>query len=259
MTTEIVSSTECFVTLKQIVDMINEERLGANKSVIRHDRSMTKVEELATDEGFGWVSKKDIQYTSGKGREDTLTTYCLTEEQAMIVASKIDNKRLIYVVKKLRELSKPKALPTNKELALMVIAHEEEKEKLLLENKQLETENVKIMTYARKELAPRPTITITEFSNDWIKTKKLSAQKITAILYGLSVYDGRYLNKVRNKICSHQPSTDYRDWFKPDIPEMGGGISIAMYMEYADKVALMIDMLTDDAILNFWEDHANKR
>ena len=46
-----------FVTLYDIVMMINEERVARGENPLRHDKQMVKVTELAKEPSFGWVSK----------------------------------------------------------------------------------------------------------------------------------------------------------------------------------------------------------
>ena len=96
---ETTTNTELVIT-----DLIGE----------RHDKSLKKVMKLAEEPSFGSLSKMDIQYTSGKGRVETLETLNLTKKQAIAVGAKLNNKLLMTVIDRLEELEianrKPKVL-----------------------------------------------------------------------------------------------------------------------------------------------------
>ena len=81
----VVSQTnqEYVITLKEITDLI-----GA-----RHNEAMKKVEELANEDGFGWLRKTRSQYESGKGRIDEIDTYIFTKKQAIAVGARLNNTR----------------------------------------------------------------------------------------------------------------------------------------------------------------------
>ena len=70
------------MTLKEITDLLN----------VRHDKAMVKVAEMAEDPAFGWMSKMDIQYSSGKGRIDQIETYQLDKRQSIAVAARLKPK-----------------------------------------------------------------------------------------------------------------------------------------------------------------------
>lgn len=114
------------ITLKEITDLIG----------VRHDKAMIKVETLSKEPSFGVLSKMDI--TSGENGGRPTTTYVLNKKQAIAVAAKLDNSMLMKVIDRLEELEGKNrvALPSTKELALMVVKAEEEKEALALENKK---------------------------------------------------------------------------------------------------------------------------
>lgn len=113
------------ITLKEITDLISA----------RHNDSMLKVEKLALEPSFGALRKTRIVYNE-QGQE--VDTYLLTKKQAIAVGAKLNNSLLMKVIDRLEELenqNKPIEL-SRKDLALMVIKAEEEKELLLLENKK---------------------------------------------------------------------------------------------------------------------------
>ena len=112
------------ITLKEITDILE----------VRHDKAKLKVDELIKEPDFGEVSKIDTFNLNNVKVE----TYLLTKKQAIIVGAKLNNSLLIKLVNKLEEIeSKKKPLElSRKDLALMVIKAEEEKELLLIENKK---------------------------------------------------------------------------------------------------------------------------
>jgi len=121
------SSGEVSITLKEITDLLE----------VRHDKSKLKVDQLLKEPSFGIVSKTDIINLNGLKVE----TYLLNKKQAIIVGAKLNNALLIKLVNKLEEIenNKKPSLPSVKELALMVIKSEEEKELLQIENKKKST------------------------------------------------------------------------------------------------------------------------
>ena len=62
---------------------------------------MGKVLKMAESESFGWMSKMDIQYESGKGRVDTIQTLVLNKRQSIAVASVLDVSLLMKVIDRL--------------------------------------------------------------------------------------------------------------------------------------------------------------
>lgn len=112
------------ITLKEITDILE----------VRHDKAKLKVDELIKEPDFGEVSKMDTFNLNNV----KVQTYLLTKKQAIIVGAKLNNSLLIKLVNKLEEIeSKNKPLElSRKDLALMVIKAEEEKELLLIENKK---------------------------------------------------------------------------------------------------------------------------
>ena len=71
---------------------------------VEHNKAMEKVKKLAKEPSFGWVSKMDFQYSSGKGRSETLETYGLNRKQAIAVGAKLNNSLLMRVIDRLEEL-----------------------------------------------------------------------------------------------------------------------------------------------------------
>jgi len=122
------SSGEVSITLKEITDLIDA----------RHNDSMLKVEKLAIEPSFGTLRKIRIAYNE-KGQE--IDTYLLNKKQAIAVGAKLNNSLLMKVIDRIEEIENNKKpfLPSVKELALMVIKAEEEKELLQIENKKKST------------------------------------------------------------------------------------------------------------------------
>jgi len=106
--TNVTSTEERVITLKEIVDTINAERVANGERKLEHGKQMLKVEELAKEGSFGVLDILAITSTDKGGRP--FNTYNLTKKQAIAVGAKLDNKRLILIVDKLEELSQPKQL-----------------------------------------------------------------------------------------------------------------------------------------------------
>lgn len=86
---------EYVITLKEITDLIGAE----------HNKAMKKVEDLATEEGFGTLAKTATVYND-KGQ--TIDTYHFTKKQAIAVGARLNNTMLMKVINRLEELESQK-------------------------------------------------------------------------------------------------------------------------------------------------------
>ena len=129
----VIANAAMTMTLKEITDLLD----------VRHDKAMLKVAAMAEDPEFGWLSKTDIQYSSGKGRTETIETYQLDKRQSIAVASRLNTALLMRIIDRWQELenqSKP-SLPTTYIAALeALIASEKAKELALLQVDELQVE-----------------------------------------------------------------------------------------------------------------------
>ena len=129
----VIANAAMTMTLKEITDLLD----------VRHDKAMLKVAAMAESPEFGWLSKTDIQYSSGKGRIETIQTYQLNKRQSIAVASRLNTALLMRIVDRWQELenqSKP-SLPTTYIAALeALIASEKAKELALLQVDELQVE-----------------------------------------------------------------------------------------------------------------------
>lgn len=82
------------MTLKEITDLLD----------VRHDKAMLKVAAMAESPEFGWLSKTDIQYSSGKGRIETIQTYQLNKRQSIAVSARLNTALLMRIVDRWQEL-----------------------------------------------------------------------------------------------------------------------------------------------------------
>ena len=129
----VIANAAMTMTLKEITDLLN----------VRHDKAMLKVAEMAKEPEFGWLSKTDIQYSSGKGRIETIETYQLNKRQSIAVSARLNTALLMRIIDRWQELenqSKP-ALPTTYIAALeALVASEKAKELALLQVDELQVE-----------------------------------------------------------------------------------------------------------------------
>ena len=129
----VIANAAMTMTLKEITDLLK----------VRHDKAMLKVAEMAKEQEFGWMSKTDIQYSSGKGRIETIETYQLDKRQSIAVASRLNTALLMRIIDRWQELenqSKP-PLPTTYIAALeALVASEKAKELALLQVDELQVE-----------------------------------------------------------------------------------------------------------------------
>jgi len=92
----------CVMTLKQIVDFINQKRgvSKGDKGFKRHSQAMVTIEKLALEApSFGGAKKLTLKY-NGQNFE----TYHLTAKQSIACGAKLDNGLLMEVIDKVEEL-----------------------------------------------------------------------------------------------------------------------------------------------------------
>lgn len=174
------------ITSLQLVDEINIFRKEeGNRSEIRHADLLKVIrDEFEEEIGMGKISHTPyIHPQNGQ----TYEMYELTKTQAtqvLVRESKFVRKAVVAKLEKQEELLQATpVLPSSKELALMVIRAEEEKERLEAEKKQLEAENAK--------LAPKA---------EWVDKVLKSDKTYTAtnIAKSLGMRSGQVLN---DKLC----------------------------------------------------------
>lgn len=134
------------ITLKEILDLINEDRRLRGSKDIQHSKAMAIVSKMSAESpSFGEVSFFDtINLNKVK-----FQTYMLTKNQAIAVGAKLDTALLMKVINKLEELEKEKLtpqLPQNYIEALEALTLSE-KEKLLLSDTIVKKDEI-ILTVA---------------------------------------------------------------------------------------------------------------
>ena len=189
------NKTDGVITLKEITDLIQ----------VRHDRAMLKVDELIKEPSFGAVSKIDIVYNE---QGQTIPTYFLNKKQAIAVGAKLNNSLLMKLVDKLDEIenkNKPVEL-SRKELALLVIKAEEEKELLQIENK-------KQSQFITNVVHSHNTYTATQVAKDFNISAKLFNKILleAGVLFknnGTYALTSRYQNYGLTEIKETEPNQD---------------------------------------------------
>jgi len=189
---------EYVITLKEITDLIEVE----------HGKAMKKVEKLAKEPSFGTLAKTESVYNN-KGQ--TIETFNLTKKQAIAVGAKLNNVLLMKVIDKVESLEnkKPLALPTTKELALMVVQVEEEKELLKLENdkksKVLDNVMHNANTYTATQIAKDFGISASLFNRILVEAKVQYKQNETYVLN--SKYQSFKLTEIKEVIVGEKKVT----------------------------------------------------
>ena len=135
---ELEIKAEVVITLKDITDLLD----------VQHSKAMIKVESLALEPSFGWVSKMDFQYKSGKNTTQTIQTYSLTKRQAIAVGAKLNNALLMKLIDRLEELETPKKQMTYIETLEALVISEKAKEEARAEAKYLQITLDKSEEYA---------------------------------------------------------------------------------------------------------------
>lgn len=134
------------ITLKEILDLINEDRRLRGSKDIQHSKAMAIVSKMSAESpSFGEVSFFDtINLNKVK-----FQTYMLTKNQAIAVGGKLDTERLMMVIRKVDEIEKRNSipqLPQNYIEALEALTLSE-KEKLLLSDTIVKKDEI-ILTVA---------------------------------------------------------------------------------------------------------------
>lgn len=193
-----VNKVNGVITLKEITDLIE----------VRHNDAMRKVEDLAKEPDFGSLRKTRIQYLSGKNTVQEMETYSFTKIQAIAVGARLNNSLLMKVIKRLEELenkNKPAEL-SRKDLALLVIKAEEEKELLLIENKKQSQFITNVVhnhnTYTATQVAKDLNISAKLFNKILIESGVLFKNNGT---YALT---SRYQNYGLTEIKETEPNQD---------------------------------------------------
>lgn len=118
---------EYVITLKEITDLIGVE----------HNKAMKKVEELASEDGFGHLAKMATCISIGNGALREIETYQFTKKQAIAVGARLNNAMLMKVINRLEELEKPHfQIPQTLSQALLLAsqqAEQIEKQQALIE------------------------------------------------------------------------------------------------------------------------------
>ena len=104
------------ITLKEITDLIGVE----------HNKAMKKVEELASEYGFGGLAKTATPTYNPDGSVNRhIDTYQFTKKQAIAVGARLNNSMLMKVINRLEELESQKPqfqIPQTYSEALMLAA-----------------------------------------------------------------------------------------------------------------------------------------
>ena len=113
------------ITLKDILDLINDDRKLRGSKDIQHSKAMSIVLKMSKESpSFGEVSFFDtINLNNVK-----VQTYLLTKNQAIAVGGKLDTERLMLVINKVEELEKSqsqKVLTTSEQITLLAQGHQE--------------------------------------------------------------------------------------------------------------------------------------
>jgi len=190
---------ERVITLKEIVDMINVDRVSKGENKLEHSKQMLKVDELVKVPSFGLVDKMSSINLNGLKVE----TYSLTKKQAIAVGAKLDNTRLMMIIDKLEETNKP--LTVEQVLALNAKMIDDLKNKVI----KLEYTNV-ILEETKAEINNKKTATAMNTASQLSKknskleiqldeSKSYATIKRMSEIYGIS-FNWRELKRVAKKL-----------------------------------------------------------
>lgn len=162
-----------------------------------------RITEYSFEENIDYIIVENLSYSnlsSAKSRQRPMKDYCISidmaKELSMVERNEKGKQARQYFIECERRILQPQALlPTTKELALMVVRAEEEKEKLLLENKSLSTENDCLKNLFKEGMTP------TQFSK---MLNGVNSQQINHFLAGLKwLYnESKSGNNLRWRVAS---------------------------------------------------------
>ena len=185
--------SDVVITLKEILDVLNAERAKNNESDLIHAKQMVKVDELAKVPSFGTVAKMESVYND-KGQ--TIKTYGFTRKQALAVGARLDNKRLMFIIDKLEEKSKPK---TQLELAREQVALLERLEQV--EQEKQYAIKTKAWISDKKTATAMNTASTLSKENEKLKQKADESKKYSTIRKQEKIHSCKFAWRPLRKYC----------------------------------------------------------
>lgn len=203
-------------------------------------RDIRGIEENLTDSDLNslWILGS---YRDGKG--EIRPEYQLTKKGSLLLATKYNDQIRLQLIERWEELEKQSLLPNTKQLAQMVIAAEEEKERLLIEN-SLKDETIQLQApkveYHDKVLQSAGTYN----ANQIAKELGMSARTLNKKLNELRVQykqGGTWLlfQKYQDKGYTKTKTYTYKDSY--------GVQSTAMQMVWSEKGRKFIHSLLKES------------
>ena len=196
-----LNSNEVTMTLKQVVDLLNEDRKRGDQGYIKHANAMKKVEQLALEQGFGIVQKQDIAISTSNGGSKTIQTYVLNKKQCLAVSAALNSRALMAVINRLEELERRVSLlnvPKDFAQALRLAAEQQE---------LIQAQQARLALNAPKvEFASSNSMSIGEWAKLLTRANevKVGPNKLMALLRELN-----YLMVGRDKTERNKPYQKY--------------------------------------------------
>ncbi|WGM00063.1 antA/AntB antirepressor family protein [Arsenophonus nasoniae] len=169
-----------------LIQTVNARNLHAFLEITTrfNDWINRRIAEYSFEENIDYIIVENLSYSnlsSAKSRKRLMKDYCISidmaKELSMVERNEKGKQARQYFIECERRVLQPQTLlPTAKELALMVVRAEEEKEQLLLENKSLSTENDCLKNLFKEGMTP------TQFSK---MLNGVNSQQINHFLAGL--------------------------------------------------------------------------
>ena len=219
------------ITLKEITDLIE----------VRHDKAKLKIEELAKEPSFGSMSILDIQYSSGKGRIETIETYQLNKRQSIAVSARLNTALLMRIIDRWQELEDAQRAPAKPAYSLLTATVQER----LINEVSLAFEAIELYKQVEARLAIGDFCTWISFCNanshiSWLDRRNATAFKISLTVAKLYRRDfGKKTEKVGVEGTDTTPQVVYpTDWLMKAVVEAGAEYGRSTKLEiYRPEIA----------------------
>lgn len=235
----------------ELIQTVNARDLHAFLEITTrfNDWINRRIAEYSFEENIDYIIAENLSYSnlsSAKSRQRMMKDYYIAidmaKELSMVERNEKGKQARQYFIECERRVLQPQLhiqtlLPTKKELALMVVRAEEEKEQLLLENKSLSTENDCLKNLFKEGMTP------TQFSkmlngvnsqqiNHFLAERKwLYNESKSGIRWRVASYArDKYLTEKQSEISPH--GADRFISYQPVLLKKGAQRLYDLYLDY---------------------------
>ena len=134
------------MNLKDVVDLLNEDRKRGDDGYIEHNKAMKKVVELTKQAGFGTCEKSTHVITMPNGSKQTIETYKLNKKQCLAVSAALNSRALMVVINRWEELEEQVNKPLSPMMMIAQMAMQLDAQQSINEDVQKRLEHIELNT-----------------------------------------------------------------------------------------------------------------